>query len=169
MSAPLSVGNRKSDFSLLWLLLHGGAWGRRAHGSVKWELLAKLCEGQGRQRGGAGGLLPVWGGNYQKNGREGRSHKGCRQSSQNGQTENEGMKDEVGGILSPVLHPELQVCCSILCSSGINVVGWVVPTANLDNFSFCLPCSVLSFRLTLLELLGSLHILSVQICINLLF
>lgn len=63
------------------------------------------------------------GGNYQKNGREGRSHRECRQSSQNGQTENEGADDEVVGIISPVLHPELQVCCSILCSSGINVFG----------------------------------------------
>lgn len=81
---------------------------------VKWELLAKLCEGRGRQWGGAGGLLPVWGGKYQKNGREGRNHKGCRWSSQNGQTENEGAKNEVGDVMSPVLHPELQVCCSIL-------------------------------------------------------
>lgn len=57
---------------------------------------------------------------------EGRNHEGCRrngQNSQNGQTENEGADDEVDGIISPVLHPELQVCCSILCSSGINVFG----------------------------------------------
>lgn len=79
------------------------------------------------------------GGKYQKNGREGRNHKVCRQSSQNGQRENKGAKDEVGGVISPVLHPELQVCCSILCSSGINVLGWVVPTANSDKFIFCLP------------------------------
>lgn len=90
------------------------------------------CEGQEGHGGGAGGLLSVWAGKYQKNVREGRSHQGCRQSSQNGQTENEGADDEVVGIISPVLHPELQVCCSILCSSGINVFGWVVPTANSD-------------------------------------
>lgn len=39
------------------------------------------------------------------------------------QTENEGANDEVVGVISPVLYPELQVCCSILCSSGINVFG----------------------------------------------
>lgn len=34
------------------------------------------------------------------NGREGRKCKGSRQGSQNGQTENGGTKDEVGGFLS---------------------------------------------------------------------
>lgn len=29
-----------------------------------------------------------------------------------------------------------------MCSSGINAFGWVVPTANLDNFSFCLQCTL---------------------------
>lgn len=57
MSAPLSVENRKSRFSLRWLLLHGGVQGRRANGSVKMELLAELCEGQGGQRGGEGGRV----------------------------------------------------------------------------------------------------------------
>lgn len=80
-----------------------------------WECQVGVTgEGQGRQRCGAEGLLPVWGGKYQKNGREERNHRGCRWSIQNEQTENEGAKDEVGGIISPVLHPELQVCCSIL-------------------------------------------------------
>ncbi|KAL2309796.1 hypothetical protein Nmel_006026 [Mimus melanotis] len=46
-----------------------------------------------------------------------------REEPQRMQTENKGADDEVVGIISPVLHPELQFCCSILCSSGINVFG----------------------------------------------
>lgn len=54
---------------------------------------------------------------------ERREEPGKMQTGQNGQTESEGADDEVSGVISPVLHPELQVCWSILCSSGINVFG----------------------------------------------
>lgn len=40
-----------------------------------------------------------------------------------GQTENGGTKGEMGAVVSPGFHPELQLRCSITCSFGINVFG----------------------------------------------
>lgn len=54
----LIVEDRKSGFSVLCCSAEVHKTGEQA-GSMKWELLAELCEGQGRQRGGAGGSLPV--------------------------------------------------------------------------------------------------------------